>query len=102
MRKAPYKLRPITVSHTFDCDWAIISDYETRDATRLAGKKTIPKKDQDKVASIAQQIKSVETDFVPVRRYRALPDALALLGFPNPPHDMRYVGPEITIYERKK
>ncbi len=81
--------------------WAIVSDYESADALRLAGNQSVRGGARAELNRLLGQLQLIHAN------YKARWNCggfwmLAEFGFANPPHDMRYVGPEITIYERKK
>lgn len=99
MQKTPYRLRAIPVFHAYNCDWGIVSDYETSDALRLKANTAIPERDRRRVSHILSQLRALETQYVLRRQFGGMP---AVTGFADPPHDMRYVRPELSIYELKK
>ncbi|MEN6357907.1 MAG: glycosyltransferase family 39 protein [Armatimonadota bacterium] len=82
-------------------DWVIVSEYETRDALRLRNNKNLTKDQMAQVESTLADLKMIKDHYAMRAAYGGMWDGLELYT-ENLPHDMRYVSPEITIYERKK
>ncbi|MCL5104436.1 MAG: glycosyltransferase family 39 protein [Armatimonadetes bacterium] len=83
--------------------WAILTDYETEDAQRLALNQSISKEHRARVDRILDCVRYVEARYMRRQSFGGLkmgliPDVLARAL----PHDMRYTSPRITIYELKK
>jgi 4-amino-4-deoxy-L-arabinose transferase-like glycosyltransferase len=102
MRKTSYRLCAIPVFHAYTCDWAVISDFEWRDALRLKNARSVSEEQRSRASYTVSQVRSVEKGFILRRRFGGTMNVLGRMGFPNPPHDMRYVRPQIKIYERMR
>lgn len=102
MQDTPYRLKLYGREAGALPDWIVRSDFETRDAWRLGTDKTLSPDDRAEVNRMLSALQKIELFYTFRRGYGRMPVLLAGFGFPDPPHDMRYVRPEITIYERKK
>ncbi|MCE5314902.1 MAG: glycosyltransferase family 39 protein [Armatimonadota bacterium] len=85
-------------------DWVVVTDYEVDDALRLRGNDHISMQQQRNVRRILTDYDLVRKHYI-VRKRFANHLMFHGLGFGDTrrlPHDMRYVSPTITIYERAK
>jgi hypothetical protein len=80
-------------------EWLIFSNYETEDALRLSGNPSAYEPWGPTIESKLRWLRAAEHDYTTQAVFGA---PAAIPGMPHPPHDMRYVRPEIRIYERKK
>ncbi len=101
MLNTPYNLVSIPVYEERECQWTVVSDYETRDPIRLKRCRTVPEELRRKVSRVNAQLETLRNYYVERASFGGL-SVFARLGFPDPPHDMRYVRPLIKIYERKR
>lgn len=83
-------------------DWIVISEYETRDALRLKNNKNLTKSQRIEVDFILDNLKIVKKHYTWRWSCPGMWDGDMDLYTENLPHDMRYVSPGLTIYERKK
>jgi len=82
-------------------DWIVLSEYETRDALRLKNNKSLTKSQRAEVDFILDNLEVIQKHYKRCWSCEGMLDGLDLYT-ENLPHDMRYVSPEIQIYERKK
>ncbi|MCE5322759.1 glycosyltransferase family 39 protein [bacterium] len=82
-------------------DWVIVSEYEIRDALRLHNNRNLTPDQKAQVNRILADLKMIDDHYVMRRVYGGILDGMDLYT-ENLPHDMRYVSPQIKIYERKK
>jgi hypothetical protein len=77
----------------------VLSDYETADALRLRDNRSLRTSDREHVDRILTDIRLIEKIYV---RRVGFGGRFSRLGSRFLPHDMRYVDPEISIYERRR
>lgn len=102
MNEGPYRLVRISPSGSSIPNWAIVSDFETRDALRLRGKPNLSPQEKQQKDAVLSRWELVSRCARARAYFGPLPALLRLIGFSDPPHDMRYVRPLITVYERKQ
>lgn len=82
-------------------EWVVVSEYEIRDALRLRNNKNLTHDQRAQVNRTLADMKIVDEHYKVRGVYGGTWNGLDLYT-DNLPHDMRYVSPEIKIYERKK
>jgi hypothetical protein len=81
--------------------YVIISEYEILDALRLKDNRHLTSEQRAEVDRVIGDMNVIQKHYTPRSDFIGKYDGLSL-STDNLPHDMRYVSPNITIYERKK